>query len=151
MTYKLASERYGIAVASLHRHAKNHPHVGLVRVTALAVVPPAPDEEDIGRQLRELIRSSQAILLAAEQSGSLNQAMGATHEVRQNLIALGQWLTKRDELALLARQPATVDLLKTEQFIAARRAIMVALEPAEFDAARIAVAKALMELDEEST
>ena len=135
--YRDLGRQYGVSKDSIRRHNARH-------VSAAIAAVQAEQEHDAAVSLLErvedLISRTERLLTAAEQEGKVAAALAAVRELRSLLELLGKASGELD-----TRPQVTVNLLTSPEWIMAREALFVALQP--YPDARAAVSGRLLELE----
>jgi transposase-like protein len=119
------AKRFGLSPSALQRHIDRHPRAALVKVTPRRAALVNSGGDDTSTKLMGLLAAVETIL---DNAGSTTQALDAIREARALVVAHGSWQLEREKVMLLRQPAAAVDLMKSEEFVAARTVMMKVLD-----------------------
>ena len=136
--YRNIAKRFQLSLASVYRHACEHLPERLAKAQKAREI---ADADSLLAEARTLQKATLHILGTAMRGGDHRTALGAVREARGNLELLGKLLGKLES-------GQTVNVLVSPEWRAVQTVILEAL--AEFPAARVKVASALLSVGREN-
>lgn len=134
-SFRGISRRFAVSEDALARHRRNHLPAKLAKAQQAQQVAQA---DDLLAEMQRLQRITMGVLARAVNANSLNVAVGAIREARNNLALLG-------ELAGELQSAPVVNVLVLPEWLAIQDAMAAALLP--YPQARQAVVAALLRLE----